>query len=76
MKIRSLSIKNIKGIKSIHLTDIGDMAIIAGPNGCGKSCIFDALKILKTSYGTYANQETNQLFNELGIKQNEKEGFS
>jgi AAA15 family ATPase/GTPase len=76
MKIRSLSIKNIKGIKALDLNDIGDMAIIAGPNGCGKSCIFDALKILKTSYGTYANQETNQLYNELGIKQNEKEGFS
>lgn len=68
MKIRELRIENIKGIKNLALDAIGDVAVIAGPNGCGKSCIFDALRIFKTSYGTYTSQEANQLYNEMGIK--------
>ena len=41
--------------------------VIAGPNGCGKSCIFDAIRLLKSVYGGYQENEWQQWFGEFQI---------
>ena len=40
MKIVSLIVENFRAIDRVELTDLQDMVVIAGPNGCGKSCEF------------------------------------
>lgn len=41
--IRSVEIKNLRGIQSGKLEDLTPLTILVGPNGCGKSTILDAL---------------------------------
>jgi len=53
MKIENLRISNFRGIKEVALENLGNMVIIAGQNGSGKSCIFDAVRLLKSVYGGY-----------------------
>jgi len=48
MKILSLEIKNIRGIKYIKIEPKGDNVVIFGPNGTGKSAIVDAVDFLLT----------------------------
>jgi len=48
MKILSLEIKNIRGIKYIRLEPQGENVVIFGPNGAGKSAIVDAIDFLLT----------------------------
>ncbi|OZI10851.1 hypothetical protein CEW92_14865 [Bacillaceae bacterium SAS-127] len=44
MKIRYIEIKNYKAVKSFEMDNIADFVVIAGPNGVGKSTIFEAIK--------------------------------
>ena len=53
MKIKRLEIENFKAIKHIKLDGLSDTVLIAGPNGCGKSCIFHAIRLLKSTIGGY-----------------------
>ena len=41
--IRSVEIKNFRGIQDGKLEDLTPLVILVGPNGCGKSTILDAL---------------------------------
>ncbi|MES9861305.1 MAG: AAA family ATPase [Candidatus Thiodiazotropha sp. LLP2] len=67
MKIRHIEIENFRAIKSIKLHNLEDTVVIAGPNGCGKSCIFDAIRLLKSVYGGYEENEWKQWFGEFQI---------
>jgi len=40
MKIASLRIMNFRGIRDVNLSDLGEMVIIAGQSGSGKSCLY------------------------------------
>lgn len=48
MKILSLEIKNIRGIKYIRIEPQGENVVVFGPNGAGKSAIVDAIDFLLT----------------------------
>lgn len=67
MKIVNLRISNFRGIKDVNLPDLGEMVIIAGQNGSGKSCIFDAIRLLKSVYGGYQANEWHQWMGEFQI---------
>lgn len=43
------------------------MIIIAGQNGSGKSCIFDAIRLIKSVYGGYQANEWQQWMGEFQI---------
>jgi energy-coupling factor transporter ATP-binding protein EcfA2 len=70
MRIDSLQIRNFRGIQSIDTGELGDTVIIAGQNGSGKSCIFDAIRLLKSTYGGYQQNEWQQFFSEFQIQLN------
>src|SRR5689334_8452202 len=70
MKIDSLHIENFRGIRSLSVTGLGDTVIIAGQNGSGKSCIFDAVRLLKSTYGGYQQNEWQNFFGEFQIQLN------
>lgn len=68
MKINSLLIENFRGISRVEASNLGDTVIIAGQNGSGKSCIFDAIRLLKSTYGGYQQNEWQQFFGEFAIQ--------
>ena len=67
MKIENLEIYNFRGIREVHLNNLGTMVVIAGQNGSGKSCIFDAIRLLKSLYGGYQANEWQQWMGEFQI---------
>lgn len=67
MKIDNLRVSNFRGISDVNLTDLGSMVIIAGQNGSGKSCVFDAVRLLKSVYGGYQANEWQQWMGEFQI---------
>jgi AAA ATPase domain/Protein of unknown function (DUF4435) len=68
MKIDSLIIENFRGIQKVEARELGDTIIIAGQNGSGKSCIFDAIRLLKSTYGGYQQNEWQHFFGEFAIQ--------
>jgi AAA15 family ATPase/GTPase len=68
MKIENLLIENFRGIQKLEAKSLGDTIIIAGQNGSGKSCIFDAIRLLKSTYGGYQQNEWQQFFGEFAIQ--------
>ena len=69
MKLVKLEIENFKAIKRFELDNLSDNVLIAGPNGCGKSCVFHAIRLLKSTIGGHQENEYNQWFNEFQINQ-------
>ena len=67
MKFHSLSVSNLRAVRRFQIDDLGDFVVIAGQNGCGKSCVFDALRLLKSVYGGYSQNEFHQWFTEFAI---------
>jgi predicted ATPase len=67
VKITELSVTNFKAIRQLTLTDLQETVVIAGPNGCGKSCVFDAIRLLKSAYGGYQINEWQSGLGELAI---------
>ena len=48
MRILTLEVTNIRGIKNINLSPNGQNVVVYGPNGTGKSAIVDAIDFLLT----------------------------
>jgi len=67
LKFHSLAITNLRAIKNFSISDLPNFVVIAGQNGCGKSCVFDAIRLLKSVYGGYLANEYHQWFGEFNI---------
>ena len=67
MKIRRLLIENFKGIQQIHMTDLEDVITIAGKNGCGKTCLLEGIRLLKSQYGHYNENENRAWWDEKQV---------
>lgn len=72
MKITSVQISNFRGIKFVSLENLGAGVVIAGLNGCGKSCILDAIRLLKSAYGSYDQDEWGKWMQEAQININQE----
>jgi ABC-type iron transport system FetAB ATPase subunit len=67
VRINGLAIHNLRAIRNFVIEDLKDFIVIAGQNGSGKSCIFDAIRLLKSVYGGQAPNEYHQWFGEFQI---------
>ena len=67
MKIRRLRIENFKGIQAVDMPDLDDVVIIAGKNGCGKTCILEGIRLLKSHYGHYSENENRAWWDEKQV---------
>lgn len=68
MKIEDILISNFRGISHVQAEGLGDTVIVAGQNGSGKSCLYDAVRLLKSTYGGYQQNEWQQFFGEFQIQ--------
>jgi len=76
VRIEEIEVKNFRGIRDLLLTDLQSTVVIAGANGSGKSCIFDAIRLLKSAYGGYQPNEWHQWMAEFHINfTNNEEAF-
>lgn len=76
MRFKSLEVRNFKAIDYVALDNLADFILIAGPNGCGKSCILDAIRLLKSAYGGYQPNEFEQWLGEFQINFNDQHEIS
>lgn len=67
MKFHSLAITNLRAIRNFKIDSLPAFVVIAGQNGCGKSCVFDAIRLLKSVYGGYLTNEYHHWFSEFNI---------
>ena len=70
MKIERLEIHNFRAIENVVIEADSPMVVIAGPNGCGKSCVLDAIRLVKSIYGGYADNEYGLWLGEFQIEPN------
>lgn len=76
MRFHSLSITNLRAVKLFEIHDLGGFIVIAGQNGCGKSCVFDAIRLLKSVYGGYLANEYHHWFGEFNVNLQDKQSIN
>lgn len=67
MRFHSFRVSNLRAVRQFEIDGLGAFVVVAGQNGCGKSCLFDAIRLLKSFYGGYQQDEYMQWFSELAI---------
>ena len=67
MRITHLEIRNFRGISIAMIEDAGSAVVIAGPNGSGKTCVLDSIRLFKSAYGSYAQSELDLWSNEFQL---------
>src|SRR5438094_4538027 len=72
MKLESLTVRNFRAIAELAITNLPDAVVLAGPNGCGKSVVLDAIRLLKSAYGSYQQDEWQTWFGEFQISLNKE----
>jgi AAA15 family ATPase/GTPase len=56
MKITYLKIENFKNLKHVEMDNIPNLVILAGPNGVGKSSVFEAIGFAKETLQPYVGE--------------------
>lgn len=74
MRITDLEITNFRAVTRLALADLEDAVVLAGPNGCGKSCVLDAIRLVKSAYGGYQPNEWHSWFGEFQINFQQRSG--
>ena len=64
MRLATLRVTNLRAIESLELEDLGDFVMIAGANGCGKTTVLDAVRLLKSAY---VQDEYKRWFSEFSV---------
>jgi AAA ATPase domain len=72
MRITDLEITNFRALTHFLVQDLGDAVVLAGPNGSGKTCVLDAIRLLKSAYGGYNPNEWHNWFGEFQINFNQR----
>ena len=67
MRVEHLEIDNFRAIEKVSIPTPSTMIVIAGPNGCGKSCVLDGIRFIKSAYGGYGPNEWDQWLGEFQI---------
>lgn len=67
MHLASIRIENFKAISFLELRDLSRFVLVAGPNGVGKSCLLDAIRMLKSHIGGYVPNEMDYLYGEFQL---------
>lgn len=67
MRFCKLEIENFKAVQKLLIEDLQDVVVIAGPNGCGKSSVFDAIRLWKSAHGGYQQNEVHHWFSEFQL---------
>ena len=68
MRFGRVLIRNFRGIRYFEVNQLKDTVVLAGPNGCGKSGVLDAIRLLKSLYGGYSSNELQQWFGEFNTE--------
>lgn len=68
MKFKRLKITNFRAVQLVEMESLGDLVLIAGQNGVGKSCIFDSIRLFKSYYGSYNQNEVQNWYNEFQVR--------
>lgn len=68
MRIVNFKVLNYRGVRNAEIRNAEPAVVIAGPNGCGKSCILDAIRLFKSAYGSYHQDEIDLYFNEFQLR--------
>lgn len=76
MKISQVEIVNFRGIRQATLPNLGGTVVIAGQNGSGKSCILDAIRLVKSVYGGYQQNEWHHWMGEFQINFTNQENWA
>ncbi len=74
MKIESLTIKNFKVFKDIHIDDIPSMAVFLGKNGVGKSTFFDVFGFLHDCLSTNVSAAVSKRGGFVEVRSRNQEG--
>lgn len=74
MRLSSLTVDNFRALTRLELRELSSAVVLAGPNGCGKSCVLDAIRILKSAYGSYEQDEWSMWLGEFQISANRDAG--
>jgi AAA15 family ATPase/GTPase len=62
LRIESVEVQNFKVLRHLKLDEIPDLVVIAGPNGSGKTSLFDAIRVFKEAIATYSTQHRGAVY--------------